>query len=128
LIWRLLPRPLVPVETARRREFPPPGDGFCKDWQVDQGQEHELRTWAEALCRSTESERRAMGKAIVMLLGEIERLKETVERPQPLSFDVVESAMAVPAQLPDGSADACDDTVAINLRKRLGAVMHRHRD
>jgi hypothetical protein len=95
---------------------------------VDQGQEHELRTWAEALCRSPESERRAMGKAIVMLLGEIEILKEKLERPQPASFDVVESAMAVPAQVPQGPADAGDDTVTINLRKRLGAAMHRHRD
>jgi hypothetical protein len=95
---------------------------------VDQSQEDELRTWAEALCRSPESERRAMGNAIVMLLGEIEILKQTLERPQPASFDVVESAMAGPAQLPQETADASDDTVTINLPKRLGAAMHRHRD
>jgi hypothetical protein len=87
---------------------PPAVAKFCEDWQVDQGQEHELRTWAEALCRSPDSERRAMGKAIEMLLGEIETAKERLERP-PRVFRRrgVRNGCTSPAS--QGSADTGDD-------------------
>jgi hypothetical protein len=39
---------------------------------VDKSQEQELRAWALSLSGSGEPDRRAMAKAIVMLLGQIE--------------------------------------------------------
>ena len=53
---------------------------------MDDVQERELRQWGEALAESPDSERRAMGKAIVMLLDQIESLKTSLAEAQPQPF------------------------------------------
>ena len=47
---------------------------------MDRRQEHELRTWATALTRAQETDRKAMGKAILMLLGQIDSLRAELDR------------------------------------------------
>jgi hypothetical protein len=93
---------------------------------VDHVEEHELRAWADALCASADSERRAMGKAILMLLGQIETLKGELELAQRPSHDAAESALAAPDELSHSAADASDGTATIRLRERLRAATHRH--
>lgn len=89
---------------------------------MDDVQERELRQWGEALGESSDTERRAMGKAILMLLDQIESLKTSLAEAQPQPFALPE--VAVPA-----SHDAVDeDTATINLRDRLRAATNRLRD
>jgi hypothetical protein len=47
---------------------------------VDRRQEHELRAWATALTSAREADRKAMGRAILMLLGQIESLRSELDR------------------------------------------------
>ena len=47
---------------------------------MDPGQERELRTWAVALNETDEPDRKAMGRAILILLGQIESLRAELER------------------------------------------------
>jgi hypothetical protein len=52
--------------------------GSCLMWEdldVDDHDQRELRDWAERLVAATEAERRAMGRAILMLLAQIEVLQ-----------------------------------------------------
>ncbi len=89
---------------------------------MDDDQERELRQWGEALAESSDSERRAMGKAIVMLLDQIESLKTSLAEAQPEPFALPEVPLPV-------SQDAVDeDTATINLRDRLRAATNRLRD
>ncbi len=67
-----------------------------------------------------------MGKAILMLLGEIETLKETLERSELEPLEVAETAPA-PDQ-PDTRTTQDDDTATLNLRERLRAATHRQHD
>src|SRR5436305_12373945 len=62
---------------------------------MDHTQEHELRQWAEALRASADSERRAMGRALSMLLDRIGELEHQLGRrdavelePHPLGEEV----------------------------------------
>jgi hypothetical protein len=66
---------------------------------VDPDQERELRTWAGALSESDESDRKAMGRAILMLLGQIESLRAELER-SPAEPPSQEEAPGVGAELP----------------------------
>ena len=77
--------------------------------------------WAEALCDAAESDRRAMGKAILMLLDQIESLRAELEHQIP---DVPPPA---PAQPPEHDA-ANEDTAPISLRDRFRAATHRGDD
>lgn len=89
---------------------------------MDDVQERELRQWGEALADSSDSERRAMGKAILMLLDQIESLKTSLAEAQPQPFALPEVTVPV-------SQDAVDeDTATINLRDRLRAATNRLRD
>ena len=69
-----------------------------------------------------------MGKAIVMLLDQIESLKTSLAeaQPQPQPFDLPD----VPASPSQGAPyDVADeDTATINLRDRLRAATNRLRD
>jgi hypothetical protein len=47
---------------------------------MDPRQEQELRTWATALTGAQEADRKAMGRAILMLLGQIESLRGELDR------------------------------------------------
>jgi hypothetical protein len=94
---------------------------FCEHAPVDRTQEVQLRTWAEALCDAAESDRRAMGKAILMLLDQIESLRAELEHQIP---DVQPPE---PAQQPEHDA-ANEDTAPISLRDRFRAATHRGDD
>ena len=43
---------------------------------MNTGQQRELRQWADQLCEADDPERRAMGRAIAMLLDRIEELEK----------------------------------------------------
>lgn len=98
--------------------------------------ERELRQWADALAGAAEAERRAMGRAILMLLDRIERLRAELEleraappaQPPPADPEATDPAVTEQAtgELPAAEPDK-DKTVA-GLRERLGAAVHRVRD
>jgi len=97
----------------------------------EQEQERELRRWAVSLAGAGEADRRAMGKAILMLLERIDSLRAELER-RPAEADAVAQepdpiAEAEPEPLPGDDADA-EDTMVVGLRERLRAVTHRSRD
>ena len=97
----------------------------------EQEQERELRRWAVSLAGAGEADRRAMGKAILMLLARIDSLRAELER-RPAEADAVAQepdpiAEAEPEPLPGDDADA-EDTMVVGLRERLRAVTHRSRD
>jgi hypothetical protein len=67
-----------------------------------------------------------MGKAILMLLGQIETLKGELEQAKRAPQNVAVGSVAEPDELSQSSADASDDTATISLRERLHAATHRH--
>ena len=94
-------------------------------------QELELRRWAVSLAGAGEADRRAMGKAILMLLERIDSLRAELER-RPAEAAVVAAepdpvAEAGPEPLPDDDPDA-EDTMVVGLRERLRAVTPRSHD
>jgi hypothetical protein len=97
---------------------------------VDNVEEHELRTWADALCASADAERRAMSRAILMLLGQIDALKGELEQAQRESHEVADFELEPPAepahQPPQPEVDANDDPLTISLRERLRAMTRGH--
>jgi hypothetical protein len=48
---------------------------FCEDAMVDELQKRELWRWAEGVAARGDSERRAMGKAILLLLAQVDALE-----------------------------------------------------
>jgi hypothetical protein len=94
----------------------------------EQEQERELRTWAVALAHAREADRRAMGRAILMLLERIDALRAELARRPPEPAVAPEAPAAVPdaeaAAIPEPDAD--EDTIVVGLRERLRAVTHRH--
>jgi hypothetical protein len=94
----------------------------------EQEQERELRAWAVALANAREADRRAMGRAILMLLERIEGLRAELER-RPAEPAVVAE---VPAPVPEAEAASIpevepdEDTMVVGLRERLRAVTHRN--
>ena len=107
-------------------------DGFCDDVAVEheREQERELRRWAVGLAGAQEADRRATGKAILMLLERIESLRAELER-RPLEVAVPEAEPEPVAQAePEAVAetDPDEDTMVVGLRERLRAVTHRSHD
>ena len=100
---------------------------------MEADQERELREWAVALGGAAEADRRAMGRAILMLLERIDALRAELERaapePEPEPVEPVEPALTdqPTGELPAGDPPVKDTTVA-GLRERLGAAVHRVRD
>ncbi len=94
-------------------------------------QERELRRWAVSLAGAGEADRRAMGKAILMLLERIDSLRaELARRPAEAAVVAAEPepvAEAEPEPFPEDDPDA-EDTMVVGLRERLRAVTHRSRD
>ena len=107
-------------------------DGFCDDAAVEheREQERELRRWAVGLAGASAADRRAMGKAILMLLERIDSLRAELERrPAEAPVPVAEPepvAEAEPEPVPE--ADPDEDTMVVGLRERLRAVTHRGHD
>ena len=107
-------------------------DGFCDDAAVEheREQERELRRWAVGLVGAREADRRATGKAILMLLERIDELRAELER-RPADAAVTEPESEPPAEAepdPAADADSDEDTMVVGLRERLRAVTHRGRD
>jgi hypothetical protein len=97
-------------------------------------QEHELRQWAVALAGIGDADRRAMGRAILMLLDRIDALRSELElergsrapEPEPEQIEPAAAEQAT-GELPAADPPEKDTTVA-GLRERLGAAVHRVRD
>ena len=107
-------------------------DGFCDDAAVDheREQERELRRWAVGLAGAREADRRATGKAILMLLERIDSLRAELER-RPVDVAVPEADLepvAEPEPEPASGTDPDEDTMVVGLRERLRAVTHRSHD
>jgi hypothetical protein len=92
---------------------------------VDEFEEHELRTWADGLRLSADFERRAMGKAILMLLGQIETLRRELEQAQRPTRNTAGGAVTEPDEVSESSAGASDDTATISFRERMRAATRR---
>jgi hypothetical protein len=94
----------------------------------EQEQERELRKWAVALADAREADRRAMGRAILMLLERIDGLRAELERRPPEPAIVPEAPAPVPEAEPASihEADPDEDTMVVGLRERLRAVTHRN--
>ena len=95
-------------------------------------QERELRRWAGALADAGAADRRAMGRAILMLLDRIDSLRAELDR-RPAEAEAVAAeepepvAETEPEPVADADPDA-EDTMVVGLRERLRAVTHRSRD
>jgi hypothetical protein len=95
-------------------------------------QERELRRWAGALGDAGAADRRAMGRAILMLLDRIDSLRAELDR-RPAEAVPAEELEPVaetepePEPVADADPDA-EDTMVVGLRERLRAVTHRSRD
>jgi hypothetical protein len=113
---------------------------------VNTGEQQQLRQWADRLCEAEDSERRAMGRAIAMLLDRIDELEQelsvvsaapngAVMRDEPdyegaHVFDQEEEFEPgpVPSRLPPGLAEPLDigeDTQQMTLRDRLRNLRDR---
>jgi hypothetical protein len=57
----------------------------CKDFGVDDRQQQELRDWGSRLAAASDAERRAMGRAILMLLAHIEALQAKLYAASPVT-------------------------------------------
>ncbi|HEX5249853.1 MAG TPA: hypothetical protein VFW14_09325 [Gaiellales bacterium] len=93
-------------------------------------QERELRRWAVGLAGAREADRRATGKAILMLLERIDSLRAELER-RPVDVAVPEADLepvAEPEPEPASGTDPDEDTMVVGLRERLRAVTHRSHD
>jgi hypothetical protein len=122
---------------------------------VDQHHQEELRDWAERLAAATNAERRAMGRAILMLLAQIDELQAQLgaasspvapahpgaQHPRPLtSTTAVEAGTRdrrdrrIPPEIPEVVSMRSDkphpvaDTDPISLRQRLRRAAHRNRE
>jgi hypothetical protein len=104
---------------------------FCDHFGVDREQERELRQWAGTLSDAADREQRAMGRAILMLLAQIDSLRaELDERSSPPEPDAIAPAPTVDDEAPsEVEADATprEDTTLVGLRDRLRAMAHRGR-
>ena len=93
-------------------------------------QERELRRWAVGLAGAREADRRATGKAILMLLERIDSLRAELERrPAEVAVPEAEPEPVDEAEPePVAEADPDEDTMVVGLRQRLRAVTHRGHD
>ena len=106
-------------------------DGFCDDAAVEheREQERELRRWAVGLAGAREPDRRATGKAILMLRERIDSLRAELERrPVEVAVPEAEPEPAAEAEPEPPETDPDEDTMVVGLRERLRAVTHRSHD
>jgi hypothetical protein len=103
--------------------------GFCNDAEVEREQERELRQWAIALSGAAEPERRAMGRAILMLLERVDLLQaELLARSSaPEPNPIVPAVDGAAIREVHAGATPLDDP-DLGLRDRLRAATHRGRD
>ena len=106
------------------------GFRFCDDANVEGDQERELRQWAIALSDAAEPERRAMGRAMLMLLEEVDSLHAELQRrpPAPELHQMLPAVDGAATIEVDADATPVEDTRVLGLRDRLRAATHRGRD
>ena len=98
---------------------------------VEAEQEQELRQWAASLSGADVPERRAMGRAMLMLLGQIDSLRADLERErsryEPVAADgpPAEPIGADSSEHGDAPAPPAEETTAVGLRDRLRGAAHR---
>jgi hypothetical protein len=98
------------------------------------GEQRELRRWAQQLTAAEDSERRAMGRAISMLLDRIDELERQLhfarQAPEPLSepeFDLDDEPAGMTLD-PIDRADVGEDTQQLRLRDRIRLAADHLRD
>ena len=106
---------------------------------MNTGEQRELRQWADQLCEVDDPERRAMGRAIAMLLDRIDELEAELSAvPQPAlngepdrngepSWDEQPDVVAPPASLAEPISIG-EDTQQLSLRDRLRHAADNLRD
>jgi hypothetical protein len=95
---------------------------------MDVEQERELLKWAASLTEAAEPERRAMGKAILMLRDQIESLRAELERrsaEEPPDDSEVPPANERATGEPSLDDTPTQDPTPVGLRNRLLAAGHR---
>jgi hypothetical protein len=94
----------------------------------EQEQERELRRWAVGLADARDADRRAMGRAILMLLERIDGLRAELDRrpPEPVVAPGPPAPVPGPEAAAVPEADPDEDTMVVGLRERLRAVTHRN--
>jgi hypothetical protein len=93
---------------------------------MDDLQEREVRSWAESLCQSAAADQRATGKAMLMLLEQIDSLRaELADQPIVLEGTVIEEPIdgVEPDSMPYEESIA--DTATLSLRDRLRSRARR---
>ena len=106
---------------------------------MNTGEQRELRQWADQLCEVDDPERRAMGRAIAMLLDRIDELEAELsavpqaalngepERNGEPSWDEQPDVVAPRASLADPISIG-EDTQQLSLRDRLRHAADNLRD
>jgi hypothetical protein len=91
---------------------------------MDVGEQHQLRQWADRLAVVEDPERRAMGRAISMLLDRIDQLERELTSaagPAPAAPEVVSLDREDPVEIGE-------DTQQLSLRDRLRLATDNLRD
>jgi hypothetical protein len=103
---------------------------FCDDANVEGDQERELRQWAIALSDAAEPERRAMGRAMLMLFEQVDSLHADLQRrpPAPEPHQLLPAVDGAATIEVDADATPVEDTRVLGLRDRLRAATRRGRD
>ncbi|MGH3073297.1 MAG: hypothetical protein ACRDQC_00125 [Gaiellales bacterium] len=94
---------------------------------MDDLQEREVRSWAESLCQSPAADQRATGKAMLMLLAQIDSLRAELEnQPIVLEGTVIEEE-PIDGVETDSTRfeESIADTATISLRERLRSKTRR---
>ena len=87
---------------------------------MDDLQEREVRSWAESLCQSPAADQRATGKAMLMLLEQIDSLRAELEdQPIVLEGTVIEAPIDGVETDSTPFEESIADTATISLRDRL---------
>ena len=89
--------------------------------RLDEEQIEALRKWGARLATDTRAELRAAGKAIVILVDEIERLRVDPQRAGEASNTLIGASTREAKQ--ESLEAASSQSLSTSLRERLGAVI-----
>jgi len=95
---------------------------------MDVGEQHQLREWAYRLRAVEDPERRAMGRAIEMLLDRIGQLEHELQLARPPIPERVLSPEPGPLLDPVDPHNVGEDTQQLSLRDRLRLATDHFRD
>jgi len=100
---------------------------------MNAGEQRQLRDWADRLCAADDSERRAMGRAIAMLLDRVDELEHELSflgmepEPEPM-FEPKPELDLAPLAEPNDALSVGEDTQQLSLRDRLRMATDHLRD